>query len=502
MSKIRVTYSGLIAFGINLISVFTGLVFTLIVTRTLTPEEFGTWSLISGLMVYALILNPIINYWVTREIARGEKSGKTGIISSGSFSLVGISIYVIIAYFVGIQSDADENLLLFGAILIPIIFLNNTLGEINKGWKPHTVSYGFIAFEISKIVFAIILVYYLDYGIYGAILATFFSYLPSIIILTIFAKPKIKDSFNFKYVKKWIKFFWIPTYRQVPSLLSLSDVLVFSVVTGSVVGVAYYSAARTIGFLVNHTRVLSRGLYPKLLETGKQEFLQENLKSFFYFSFLIVGLSIGIAEAGLFALNPIYTIGVNIVIILSVRSLFTSVNFIFFQALQGIEKIDLNENATFKDYLKSKLMLFPTFQLIRNTIYFISLAIMFYLLGDVTESEIDLVTYWALIGLVIEIPLSFYIYKLVRKEFTIKVEVFTIFKYLIVSIFSFGIMYLLIQKFLEFENKIVIFLPNLLVFMIIGCSIYIGITYLTDNRTKNLVNTIIKEVMNGKKKGD
>ena len=81
MAGIRVTYSGLISLTIRLLSIITGLAFTLIVTRQLSQEEFGTWGLISGILIYALAIHPIITYWATREIARGEKSGKTGCMS-------------------------------------------------------------------------------------------------------------------------------------------------------------------------------------------------------------------------------------------------------------------------------------------------------------------------------------------------------------------------------------------------------------------------------------
>ena len=113
MSNIRVTYSGLINFVIGIISVFTGLIFTLTVTRKLPQEELGTWALIGSLLVYATIISPIIDYWLTREIARGKKSGKTGIISTGFFSVIGLTIFVILAYFVSIESDASFQILLF-----------------------------------------------------------------------------------------------------------------------------------------------------------------------------------------------------------------------------------------------------------------------------------------------------------------------------------------------------------------------------------------------------
>jgi len=79
MSGIRVTYSGLISFFVGLTSVFTGIIFVLIVTRQLTPEEFGTWNLMGGLIIYVIIIEPITAYWVTREIARGKETGKTAV---------------------------------------------------------------------------------------------------------------------------------------------------------------------------------------------------------------------------------------------------------------------------------------------------------------------------------------------------------------------------------------------------------------------------------------
>ena len=96
MSGIRVTYSGLISFVFGISSVITGLIFTLIVTRNLTQTEFGTWSLIGGLTSYVLIINPIIAYWTTREIARGNKIAKTSLLSSSSLSVLAVGIYLII----------------------------------------------------------------------------------------------------------------------------------------------------------------------------------------------------------------------------------------------------------------------------------------------------------------------------------------------------------------------------------------------------------------------
>ena len=85
MSEIRVTYSGLISFFIGLVGVVTGLILILIITRTLTSEEYGTWSLILGLIAYGLVAEQIISFWSTREMARGLDSAKTAILFNGFF---------------------------------------------------------------------------------------------------------------------------------------------------------------------------------------------------------------------------------------------------------------------------------------------------------------------------------------------------------------------------------------------------------------------------------
>ena len=200
MSNIRVTYSGLISLAVGLSSLITGTIFTLIVTRSLTPEEFGTWGLIGGLLSYVLIVEPIISYWTTREVAREEKSGKTAIVTSSMFSVIAIFAYIVIVYFVSLGTDADSDVLSFALILIPVMFLNKTLTAINLGWKPQAKSYGLFVFEIIKIPTALLFVYFLDLSIHGAILATFVSYMGSIVVLAIFAKEQIKNKISFSYL--------------------------------------------------------------------------------------------------------------------------------------------------------------------------------------------------------------------------------------------------------------------------------------------------------------
>ena len=222
----------------------------LIVTRSLNPQEFGTWTLLYGLILYVTLIQPITSYWVTREVARGEKSGKTAILSSGMFSSISIIIFLLTAFFVGEQTDADQEILLFGVIMIPVLFLNNVLLSINMGFKPHVASLGTLSLEVSKIPLAIIFIYFMDFGVQGVILSVTLANIPSIIILGYFAREKITGTIKKEFIKKWIKLFWVSLYPGANTLFRSLDLLIFSLSTGSVVGLAFYGAAWSVSSLV------------------------------------------------------------------------------------------------------------------------------------------------------------------------------------------------------------------------------------------------------------
>ena len=102
--------------------------------------------------------------------------------------------------------------------------------------------------------------------------------------------------------------------------------------------------------------------------------------------------------------------------------------------------------------------------------------------------------YWAIIAAITELPITIFLYKMVRKEFSLKINVIPIIKYLISAIVSFIPVYLLMEKYLEYNNRIIEFLPDLFQYMVLGFLLYLGITFVVDSKTKKLVKSIIKEL--------
>ena len=492
MSNIRVTYSGLISLLISLVSVITGTIFIIIVTRRLSPEDFGTWGLIGGLITYVLVVEPIISFWLTRQTARGMNLGKISLISSGFFSAGGMIVYIVIAIFVGQQSDANLSALILATILIPFMFVTKTLTAIGLGSKPQTASYGNLVFELIKIPAGLFFVYFLDLGVEGAIVTTVFAYAGNIIVLGIFVRDKIRDKIKIKVLKNWIRMSWIPLYSSIPNLVFSLDVMIFSVLTGTVLGVAYFSASLAVTSLVSHSGAITRGLYPKLLSGGKREHLQTNLRLFFYFAFPLVAMTLSFSKPALFVMNPIYLIAVPVVVFLTIRGFFYQFNALLYQSLQGIEEVDIDEKSTFRIYLKSKLAWLPTLRLIEFSLYVSSLAAI--LLIDNKSEQIELVIRWSAVILIVQIPFSIYLYSLVKKNFPLKIGAVNLMKYLVTSIITFGSAFYLMDKFLIYNESVFVFIANLLPFVIFGAGAYLGITFLIDSKTRGLFKSIINEL--------
>jgi len=477
------------------VSVFTGLVFTIIVTRQLTQEEFGTWGIIGAMTGYMLIFEPIINHWATREIARGKESGKTALVSTGLFSSIAILGYIIMITLFENQIEVNFDLLLLGVILIPLAFFRASLQSIAMGYKPEVRSYGILAFEIVKIPVGLLLIYYLEFGLIGAILTTAISTLSTIIILAIKVKEKLKEKFNVKFLKSWLKRFWIPTYPKISNKIMNLDIVAFTLIGGSIADLAYWTAANAISKVVAHADQIGSPIYGKLLGGGKVELLQDNIIRTLYFSFPLVAMSIVFARPGLFILNPLYEIASSIVMVLSVTVFFQTLNGLFESALEGTEKVDLNEKATVKEYIKSRLFYLPTLRLIQRSTYLGVLVIVFLLFAFDIENKIELIFYWAIVLLSTRIPLTFYLYTLLRKNLKTKISLPPVIKYILSSVFIFGFTYLIMNEFMEYKTSIFEFLPQFLIYLAIAVGGYLGLTYLIDYRTRIIFKGVVKEIL-------
>ncbi|MEM3063185.1 MAG: hypothetical protein QW303_06560, partial [Nitrososphaerota archaeon] len=201
--KIRLRYTGLIAFSSRIFSIFTGLIFITTVTRNVPVYDFGIWQYISQLISYFLFPLCIISYWSTRYIARNIKVGKTSLLLTSLFSMVTFIIFLIISPYVAKGVNADIAFFILGSLILVFLSLINGLESIAYGYKPHVPSYGFIIFEIIKVILGIITVFYMRAGLYGALTSLLIAYVAQSIFLLIVLKDEIHGNFNLEITKKW-----------------------------------------------------------------------------------------------------------------------------------------------------------------------------------------------------------------------------------------------------------------------------------------------------------
>jgi len=487
------TYSGFISFGIRIASIGTGIVFTLFITRNLSPEDFGMWRLIGSFIVYVLIFDSITSYWLQRQIARGEKTGGSGFILNSMLSGVGIIVYIIIIFFFTENVSYPINILLLAVILVPLIFLSNTFDSINFGFRPQAVSYGFLGFELIKIPIGFLTIVILDQGISGAIITTIIAYTIKISITGHSARHYILSKINLEQIKKYIRLAWIPLYSNVSSIIFTLDVLVFTLIVGSLEAVAIFAAAQVISGVIGNTNVISQSLTLKLIAEKKSEHVSKILRNVLMLSIPITAGAIIFAKPGLFMLNPQYEIGYMVAIYWSIWAILYVFTEIAYRALQGIESVDSKESSNFRDYVKSKLFLIPTIYNIHYLIYIASLALLLWILVD-NEEPIRLLEYWAILHVVLQIPFLIWAWKNLSHEMTVKFPLINFIKYIGIAGITSLVVFLIRDEILIYQREIFVFGPSLVQLLLIGATMYFGLLYLIDNDFRLFMKDVIKEI--------
>ncbi|MCP8313667.1 MAG: hypothetical protein H3Z53_04750, partial [archaeon] len=188
MSNIRLRYAGLMAYGTRIMSIFTGLMFSIITTRRLTEADFGIWQLVGLIVSYVLFPASISNFWITRYTARGEKVAKTGLIMNFTIAPIAAMAYILASIPIAQRIQSPLTYFLVAGIQVILFYAISTLESIAQGIRPEIQSYGFFVFEVAKVALAIWLVMESRMGVIGAILAIAFAQIAQIFLVAFMIK--------------------------------------------------------------------------------------------------------------------------------------------------------------------------------------------------------------------------------------------------------------------------------------------------------------------------
>lgn len=362
-SHIKLRYSGLMLFFFRLLSVGTGLLFTLLVTRNVTLEEYGVYSNIGDTLSYFTLASAIIPFWVTRFTARGHQdSPKTGLIINLLVASASATVYLItMPNVLGILQVSSKYFLMYsvGVFLIVENHVQAVLEAIFYPKRPEMMAFGLLVLEIGKVSLGFLLIIGFRMGLIGVLLSLIASYLVQILFYARRIRCEVLGRIRWDYAKRWFKASLINIYGIIGGrILMLANIFLF--VYGGELARAYYGASSAIASIVGYSSSLSFALYPKLLSEANPSDISSSLKMVLMFALPMCMGAIVLSEPLLMILNPLYAIAKPILILLSLNALLSAASSVFDSIISGTERLDADEKISYRKMIGSRLFLQQT----------------------------------------------------------------------------------------------------------------------------------------------
>jgi hypothetical protein len=488
-SNINLRSSGLVVFGSRIVSVGTGLAFLVMVTRWLNPGQFGLWEFIIDLVAFASYPAGLVAFWVTRDVARGKKIGKTAILSSLALSAAGVGIYLLFALATFSSVSANFVPFLLAILLVPASYWNIASNSVVAGFRPSAAAYSTLVSEVLKLLTAYPLLYIYKTGINGVIFALLVSYLSQGVVATYVTRDAFSEELRTSEARRWLGAAWLPSINTLPYVVGVADTFVASLGFGTAIA-GYYQAAFAVASIVGYSVYLSTALYPILLGGGREDLVAITMDFSMLFGIpMAVGASV-LAPAILYLLAPRYVQSALALVILSFSLLLTTASGILDSTLLGAETADLNEDRRFGRYARSNLLFVPLANLAYSVIYIVAMyvSLRIAIIGGYAVS--DTVAAWSLSQLAVTLGLVVWKGRRARTSARI-IRLPSLFRYLGAALVMGLLLYLVSPFLLPAGLETVSFGSRLLVGVALGGATYFGLLYAADAAFRTLVKSFL-----------
>ena len=494
VSSIRLKYSGLVNFASRMISVFTGLLFTMLVTRRLTEELFGTWQFYASLLSYFTLPSSIANYWLTRLTGRGKPVAKSGVLFNSMVSLVSAIFFTLLSPVFASSVNVDPSTILAFIVWIIAMYHTSSLESVCYGVEPHIVGYGVILFETSKVIIGVTLVGYFRLSLFGAVLSIDLALIIQALYYSLRLSKHLKGSLLLNEVGRWFKMGWIPLTAVAPGIVYSQDALVLTFLTGSLLPVAYIRAANIFAGVILFAGSLATGLYPKLLAGGTGSDVEESLELVLLF---LIPMTLGqlvLAEPMLYLLREGYAPVHNVLRVMALCYAIGVMKSFFSTVILGVEKVDVNEDASWEKLFHSYLIRIPLVDFFGSIVYVTAIAIVTKILNDLRSPLVLFSVSAALCYLVVNIFIMFYYLRLSRRLVDFSLDLRRVFKLFVSGIVMSSILLLLYPESAK-SQQIIIVLTSLMPVIVVGMIVYFGTLFLIDQKSREMFKTILRQFL-------
>ncbi len=487
-NEIRVQYSGFIVFASQIISLFTGVVFTLLLTRNMNTDEFGAWSFIFYVIGLFTLFSGLFPFWATRFVARGKEGAvKTAVISNFMVSLMAMTVYLLVVS--GILnilhvSSVSLSVFLLAALQIVNLHLVVVFEACLRSTKPQATGYGLLIEEIVKVVLAFGIFIGTGQLFYAAIAGVIVGASVQIAVYAWLLREHFRQRIHFGYLKDWVKGSAALVYNVVGIQL-LGVVLYFLVHFGGESALGDYQAAVTFSTVIGYAGSLAFALYPKMLSQECPEDIATSFKNMTMLALPMAAVAITMSTSLLTILNVSYSGASPILVLLTIDALIVLISQFYTQCLIGTETLDAAGKISFTTLVKSKI--FKVFSLPYIQAVIALPTVYWVLTQEPLSGPVQAALYVVGVYLGVHVISFAMIYILMRREFSLTVPWRNVAKYTFAALIAAFVLFIAPQT----TTLVATFAKAL-----VGAVVYAALLLMIDSETRKLAKNVIEEIGN------
>ena len=487
-------YAGLISFLSSLLSVGTGLLFSVMVTRRLAIAEYGVWQYYSVVMVYLSLPGSITSYWLTRELGRGNSVLHTGLSFSGILSAVASLLLVGVSILSDPSVHLSIDILTALALCLILTYVSNSLDAAASGVSPLLYGVGRFVLEIVKVLVGLFLVVIWRMGLLGAIISINAALALKSLVMYLRIPRDRGGQVNLSTGVLWLRRWWIPTLAALPAIVSSSDAIVLTLMTGSTVPTAYLGLSRTVSVIIGFSSLLAISLYRGLLSGGSRGHIEESMRLVFLFAIpMTAGLtSLALPIVHLFGSG--YAPAALATQLLSLAAFFAVIRDFSVTVIQGTEAVDNKKGASLSEFARSGLVVPHAVQLGGYVTYVLILIAVVCYVGASAVSPGDLTAITAAIYLTVTAPMSILIWRLSKKAYQYRTPWGDIAKYAFATLVMLAVLWVTYPA-----QAVSAIISDVLVGLIpavaVGAITYFVVLIAIDGRTRDALREMYATVM-------
>ena len=484
-NEVRLTYSGMIMFLSRLLSVGTGLIFSLMVTRSTTVQEYGVYGNLSDTLSYFTLPAMIIPFWTTRFTARNHAGApRTGLTANITLSTIFAAMYMLLLPLITSVFHTEAYSIVYTIIAIQILELYtlHAFESILHARQPHKIAYGFLVFEACKVLIGYILIIQLRLSLLGAISSMMIAYALQLMFYLKLTAPQLQGKIRWRYLKEWLKASPINLYNIAGQRLAALVLIILFIYAGEVAR-AYYGAALTIASIIGYSSLLSFALYPRLLSKTDTQDISTSLGMVLMFAIPMTAGAMILSDSYVTILRSEYQVARPVLIVLTMNALCMSVSSVLGTIVSGTEKVDEKAKIPFRKLIRTNLFLVYTLPYIKAAI---TIPLTYFILTTMAHTAIMSTTFVAAIILATNIPILYAIFTIARKCVDFGIPWKSIAKYVAASAVMAVVLFVI-----PHPTRIL----HTLAVTLLGGAIYLLTLLPTDREARSLAKSVIHEIL-------